>query len=59
MEMSLSGRLLKWPERGKFGPMLKVDFIARAPILMLGEKCVFRSNDLAFEVGSKCGMIFC
>jgi hypothetical protein len=58
VKVALPGLLLKWPESGEFGPVLQIYFISRAPVLMLSEKCVFRANDLSFEVCSEGWVVF-
>ena len=39
--------------------MLEVDFVIWAPIWVLCQKSVFRTNDLSFEVGSEGWVVFC
>lgn len=59
MEVGLFGLLRKRPPRGEARPMLHVLFVAGAPVLMTSLKGVFRTDDLAFEKGSKGSVLRC
>jgi hypothetical protein len=50
--------LLVGTESREFGPVLVIYKLCRAPILMLGEKSVFRANQLPFKVGCEGRMVW-
>jgi hypothetical protein len=51
LEVQLPGVLVVWAEGGKFGPVLEVYQVRRAPVWMLGEEGVFGANELSFKIG--------
>ena len=57
-ERALASLLLERSEGREFAPVLKVDFVRRSPILVLGEECVFGSDDFALEVCGECWVVF-
>lgn len=49
---------LKGAESGEFGPMAQIDLHISTPVVVLGEKTVLSSNNLAFEICGEGWMIF-
>lgn len=47
---ALAHLLLVRPKRGELAPVLKVDFFACAPLLVLGDEAVFAADDLTLKV---------
>ncbi len=58
VENASLGGFLERPKSTELSPVLQVDFISGAPVLMLSQECVLRTDDFAFEVGSKGRMVF-
>lgn len=52
-----SSVLLVWPECAELGPMTEIHLVIGTPVVVLGEKVMFGSNDLALEVGCESRMI--
>lgn len=53
-----SSVLLVWPEGAELGPMTEIHLVIGTPVIVLGEKVMFGSNDFALEVGCESRMIF-
>lgn len=58
MHLPLFHALQEWSESRELGPMLYVDFISRAPVLVFSKKCVFRPYNLTLEVGGQGWVVF-
>lgn len=58
MENASLGGFLERSKSTELSPVLQIDFVIGAPVLMLSQECVLRTDDFAFEVGSKGRMIF-
>jgi hypothetical protein len=54
---ALSCLLLERPKGIELGPVAEIHLVVGAPVLVLGEKAIFRADDLALEVGCERGMV--
>jgi hypothetical protein len=58
MKVTLPCQLLERHERREFGPALQIYCSGTAPVLVMGDEGVLRTNYLAFKIGCKIWAVF-